>query len=164
MVLQFAATIYLQSMLRVKLFPMLNVLYFCISTFQSRCAVPSRVGICSSLISWFLRMLLRYFRNDAKMIQSASIITCITLFLYSKCPVFLLYSLHFTIFSPSSLITFMSAKIATSIDMMFFYSLAQTVMSSSLLGMVLLVCTCRFNNTVPLPSKLVSTKCDTHPY
>jgi len=87
MVLQFSATIYLQFMLQVKLFPMLNVLYFCISTFQRMCAVPSRVGICSSLISCFLRMLFRYFLNDSKMIQSASIITGIT-------SVFLLYSLY----------------------------------------------------------------------
>ena len=34
-----------------KIIPMLNVLYFCISTFQRMCALPSRVGICSSLIS-----------------------------------------------------------------------------------------------------------------
>jgi len=109
-------------------------------------------------------MLLRYFLNDSKMIPSASIITGIILFLHSKCPVLLLQSLHFTTFSPSHLITFLFAEIATSIDMMFFYSLAQTVMSSSLLGMVLLVCTCWFNKMFPLPSKLVSTKCDTHPY
>ena len=85
-------------------------------------------------------------------------------FTTQMCCISIIQSLHFTIFLPSYLITFLCAEIATSIDTMFFYSLAQAVMSTSLLEMVLLVCTCWFYNMVPLPSKLVSTKCDTHSY
>jgi hypothetical protein len=40
---------------------MLNVLYIYISTFRSMCAVPNMAVFCSSLISCFLGMLLRYF-------------------------------------------------------------------------------------------------------
>jgi len=40
----FAAILYLQFMVHVMLFPMLNVLYFYISTFRSMCAVPRMGG------------------------------------------------------------------------------------------------------------------------
>jgi hypothetical protein len=48
-------------MLHVMLFPMLNVLQFYISTSRSVCAVPSVAVFCSSLISCFPVMLLRYY-------------------------------------------------------------------------------------------------------
>jgi hypothetical protein len=57
------------------LFPMLNVLYFYISTFQIMSAVPSVAVFCSSLISWFPGMLLGYFLNDFHMFPVAPVIT-----------------------------------------------------------------------------------------
>ena len=55
-------------MVHVTLFAMLNLLYFYISTFRSVCAVPSMAVFCSSLISWFPGMLLRYFLNYFEMV------------------------------------------------------------------------------------------------
>ena len=46
----FAAILYLKFMLYVMSFPMLNVLYFYISTFGGKCAVPHMTVFCSSLI------------------------------------------------------------------------------------------------------------------
>jgi len=46
-----AAALYLQYMLQVMLFPMLNILYFYISTFQRMCAVSIMAVLCSSLMS-----------------------------------------------------------------------------------------------------------------
>ena len=43
------AILYLQFMLNVMLYPMLNVLYIYISTSRSMCAVPSMAVLCSSL-------------------------------------------------------------------------------------------------------------------
>jgi hypothetical protein len=60
------------------LFPMLNVLYFYISTFRSMCAVANMAAFCSSLISHFPIMLLRYFLNDLIMVLVANSITDIT--------------------------------------------------------------------------------------
>jgi len=37
---------------------------YIVSTFRSRCAVPSMAVFCSSLTSWFPGMLLTYFLND----------------------------------------------------------------------------------------------------
>jgi len=55
-----AAVLYLQFVLHVMLFGMLSVLYFDISTFRSVCAVPSMAVVCSSFISCFPGILLRY--------------------------------------------------------------------------------------------------------
>ena len=57
---------------------MLNLLHFYISTFQSVCAVPNMAVFCSSLISCFPGMLLRYFLNDFDIVPVAPIITDIT--------------------------------------------------------------------------------------
>ena len=58
-----AAVLYLQYMLRVMLFPILNACNY-ISTFCSKCAVPNVVVFCSSLTSCFPGMLLTRFLND----------------------------------------------------------------------------------------------------
>jgi hypothetical protein len=52
-VYNYAAIVYLQFIAHVLLFPMLNVLYFYISTFPSTCAVPNMAVFCSSLFSSF---------------------------------------------------------------------------------------------------------------
>jgi hypothetical protein len=44
--------------------PVLNLLYFYISTFRSMCVVPNVIVFCSSLTSWFPGMLLMYFLSD----------------------------------------------------------------------------------------------------
>jgi hypothetical protein len=51
MVYSVAAVLYLQYMLQVMLFPMLNILYFYISTFKRMCAVSIMAVLCSSLTS-----------------------------------------------------------------------------------------------------------------
>ena len=52
------AVLYLQFLVYVMLFPMLNGLYLYISTFRSMCAVPNMAVFCSSLMSCFPGMLL----------------------------------------------------------------------------------------------------------
>jgi hypothetical protein len=106
-------------MLHVMLFPMFNVLYSYISTFRSKCAVPNMVVTCSSLISCFLGILLKYFLNNSEMIPSAPIITGITVaFTLNMCCISIaqVQSLHFTLFSASYLITLLSNEIATPIN------------------------------------------------
>ena len=71
------------------------VLYFYISTSRSLCAVANMVVFCSSLISCFPDMLLRYCMSDFEMAPVAPIITGVTfIFFYSKCAEFLLWSLY----------------------------------------------------------------------
>ena len=54
-------------------------LYFYISTFRSMCAVSNMAVCCSSLISYFCGMLLRYCPSDYEMVPVAAVITHITL-------------------------------------------------------------------------------------
>jgi len=70
-----AAVLYLQFVLHVMLHPMLNGLYFYISTFRSKCAVPSMAVSCRYLISCFSGMLFRYLLNDFEIVPVALIIT-----------------------------------------------------------------------------------------
>ena len=65
-VLNVAALLWLRyrPMVHVILFPMINILYFNISTFQRMCAVLSTAVFCGSLLLCFLGVLLRYFLND----------------------------------------------------------------------------------------------------
>jgi len=53
-----AAILLLLFMVLISLVPVLNLLYFYISTFRSMCAVPNMAVHCSSLISCFPGMLL----------------------------------------------------------------------------------------------------------
>ena len=59
-----AAILLLLFMVLISLVSVLNLLYFCISTFRSMCAVPNMAVFCSSLTSCFPDMLLMYFLND----------------------------------------------------------------------------------------------------
>jgi len=56
-----ATVLYLQFVLLVTLFHMLNILYFYISTSRIMCVVPSMVFFCSYLLSCFLCMFLKCF-------------------------------------------------------------------------------------------------------
>ena len=62
------------------LLPILNVLYFYISTSQSMCAVY--MTLLCSYVMYLLGMLLRYFLNDFEIIAGAPIITDITFVLF----------------------------------------------------------------------------------
>ena len=73
-----AAVLYVQFVLHVILLPMLNVLYFYISTFRSMCAVPSVAVFCRYLISCFSGMLFRYLLNDFVIVPVAPIIARVT--------------------------------------------------------------------------------------
>ena len=67
-----AAVLYLQFVLHVMLFRMLNVLYFHISTSRSLCAVTIMAVVCSSLISCIPVTLLRFCLSDFEMVPAAS--------------------------------------------------------------------------------------------
>ena len=70
-----AAILLLLFMVFISLVSVLNLLYFCISTFRSMCAVPNMAVFCSSLTSCFPDMLLTYFLNDFEIVPVAPIIT-----------------------------------------------------------------------------------------
>ena len=53
-----APVLLLLFMVLISLVPVLNLLYFYISTFRSTCAVPSMAVFCSSLTSCFLLLIL----------------------------------------------------------------------------------------------------------
>ena len=171
--------------MHITLFPVLNLLFFYISTFRSTCAVTNTAVFCSSLISCFPGMLLRYCLNYFEMVPVAHIITGITsVFAFHMCCMVITRSLYFIIFSASFCITFLSPEMATytrwfkydrdylcvnksqfvpvifeppCISIHVPFSLPRIIMSGLLLGMVLSVCTCWFHNMVNQPSWLVST-------
>ena len=60
-------------MVLILLVPLLNLLYFYISTFRSMCAAPNMDIFCSSLTSCFPGMLLMYFLNDFEIVPVALI-------------------------------------------------------------------------------------------
>ena len=56
-----AAIMFLLFMVLISLVPVLNLLYFYISTSRSMCAVPNMAVFCSSLTSCFHGILLYYY-------------------------------------------------------------------------------------------------------
>jgi len=62
----------------ISLVPVLNLLYFYISTFRSMCAVPNMAVFWSSLTSCFPGVLLKYFLNAFEIVPVAPLITGIT--------------------------------------------------------------------------------------
>jgi len=100
----------------ISLVSVLNPLYFYISTFRSMCAVPNMAVFYCSLTSCFPGMLLTFFLNDFEIVPVVPIITGITfVFTFHMRCISIVRSLYFRIFSASSLITFLSPEIATSI-------------------------------------------------
>ena len=94
-----AAILLLLFMVLISLVPVLNLLYFHISTFRSMCAVAV---FCSSLTSRFPGMLLTYFLNDFEIVPVAPIITGITfVFTFHMRRISIVRSLYFRIFSAS---------------------------------------------------------------
>ena len=81
------------------------------------CAVPNVDVFCSSLTSCFPGMLLAYSLNDFEIVPVAPVITGITfVFTFHMRCISIVRSLYFRILSASFLITFLSPKIATSIN------------------------------------------------
>jgi len=110
-----AAILLLLFVVLISLVPVLNLLYFYISTFRSMCAVPNMAVFCSSLTSCFPGVLLTYFLKDFEMV--APVITGVTFVctFHMRC-ISIVRCLYFRIFSASHLITFLSPEIATSIN------------------------------------------------
>ena len=73
-----AALLWLQFVVHITLFPVLNPLCFYISTPRSTCALPSMAVLCSFLISWFVGMLLSNFLNYFGIVPVVSVIIGIT--------------------------------------------------------------------------------------
>ena len=97
-----AAILLLLFMVLISLVPVLNLLYFYISTFRSVCAVPNMAVFCSSLTSCLPGTLLRYFLNVFKIVPVAPIITGITfVFTFHMRCISIVRSLYFRIFSAS---------------------------------------------------------------
>ena len=64
-----AAVLYSLFMVHITLLPLLNLLYFYISTFRSMCGLPSMAAFCSSLISCCPGLLLLgYFLNNFEIV------------------------------------------------------------------------------------------------
>lgn len=63
-------------------FPLLNVLYFYISTFRNVCAVSSMTVFCSFLNSCFRGVLLVYFMNHFVVVPFVPVIGGITFYLH----------------------------------------------------------------------------------
>ena len=135
-----AAILLLLFMVLKSLVPVLNLLYFQVSTFRIMCAVPNMAVFCSSLTLSFPGMLLTYFLNGFEISPVASIIIGITfVFTFHMRCISVVRSLYFIILSASFLITFLSPEIETSINVHVPFSLSQIIMSALLLGIVLLV-------------------------
>jgi len=104
-------------MVHVMLFSMLSILFLYISTFRSMLAVLNMAVFCSSLISRFADVLLRYFVNDFGMVPVDPIVTSIVFVctFHMRCIFIARYS-YVRTFSASFLTTFLSPEIATSIS------------------------------------------------
>ena len=138
-----AAILYLLFTVHITLFIMLNILHFYISTCHSVCAVPNMAVFCSSFISCFPGMLLRYSLNDVEMVPVAPIITgIIFVFTFSMRCISVVRSSYFRVFSARYFTAFLSPKIATSIGINVPFSLTRIMMCGLFLGMVLSVCNC----------------------
>ena len=126
-----AAILVLLFMVLISLVPVLNLLYFYISTFRSMCAVPNMAVFWSSLTSCFPGMLLRNFLNDFEIVPVALMITVITfVFTFHMRCISIVRSLYCRIFSASFLITFLSPEIAMSINIHVPVSLSRIIIMS----------------------------------
>ena len=146
-VCSFAAVLYLQSVLHAMLFPMLNVLYFHISTSRSTCAVLNMAVFCAFdfVPSSYVAQVLSKWLWDG---SSCSYCDWYHLFFYTfhlPC-ISNVRSLYINIFLASFLITFPSHEIATSINKHVSFSSLQMMMSGLQLGMFCRILTCWLHN------------------
>ena len=111
---------------------------------------PVWMFFCSSLISYFPSMLLRYCVNDFEMVPVARIITGVTFaFIFHMCWISVVRSLYFRIFSAS----FGLLKLEHLLTHMFLFRCHKLRCPV----IVWNVFTCWFHNMVTLPSRLVSS-------
>jgi len=161
------AILWLQFMVHVMLFPMINILSFHISrpALRSMCVVSSMAVFYSYLISCFPDMFVTYFLNDERWLQLPLLFAGITFVfkLQMRCISMLRY-LYFRNFPPAFLITLQALTVARCNNTHVVFSLSRIMVSSLLLGMVLLVLTCWFHNTVNLASWFVSPNFGTYSY
>jgi hypothetical protein len=61
-------SLWLQCLAHGMFFTMINILYLCVSTFRSMCAVPNMAVFCTSLIPFFTSIVFRCFLNDFEVI------------------------------------------------------------------------------------------------
>ena len=122
------------------------------------CAVLNMAIFCSSLISCFPGVLLKYCLSDFGMVPVASVISGITfdVTLHMRW-IYIMRFLKFKIFSASMLVTFLSPQITTSVNICVPFSLSRILLSCLFLRTVLLGCTCWFIYMINLLSWLVST-------
>jgi len=108
-VCSFAAFLYLQFVLHVMSFHVLNPFYtFTMVLFAGRVQSPVFL-FCSSLISHYFATLLRYCLNDFEVVRVAPIITGITFaFTFHRRWIFVVRSPYFRIFLASVFIKFVS--------------------------------------------------------
>ena len=148
-----AAVLYLQFVLHVMLFRPWNM--FCtftlaLSAVRVQCTIW--LFFCISLISCFPDILLRYFSEGFRNVSCRP-----SYYRYHFCfhiPHALNFCyeiIYFKTFSASFLITFLSPRIAASINMHVPLLLSRIMMSGLLVGIVLSVRTCWFHNVVTLP-------------
>jgi hypothetical protein len=153
--------------LPVILFAIINVLYFCLCTSRNICAMSGIDIFCSSKISCFPGMLLRYLLTNFEMVAVAPVVTSHNLCFYITLHILCISMVRFfyrRIFSASSFLTFVSPEIATSINVHISLSRIIITMSGLLLGMLLTVFTYSFHNVVTLSSRLVLTNSGTCSY
>jgi len=72
-----AAILLLLFMVLISFIPVLNLLYFYISSFRSICAVPNMAVFWSSLTLYFPGMLLTHFLNDFEIVPVALLLLII---------------------------------------------------------------------------------------
>jgi len=83
------ASLWLQFVVHVMSFPMINVLFFYVRTFRGICAVTNIAVFCSSLMSCLPGMLFRYFLNDFEVVLR--ICTCYYWYYFRFCTLHMLY-------------------------------------------------------------------------
>jgi len=107
-----AASLLLQFMVYVMLFPTINASYFFNSTSRSKCTVLNMAVSCSSLTSCFPGMLLKNFLNYFRMVPVAPIITAIAfVFTFHMRCASIVNTVYFRISSGSFLTTFCLLKL-----------------------------------------------------
>jgi hypothetical protein len=150
------------------LFPMLNVLYFYISTVLSIHAVRNMIVFCSSLISYFPGMLLRNFLKVWDDSSCPPVVywyqvlkrwKCISVFTFHLHCISIATYLYCTVFWTSFFVTFLSPETATSNNTCHF-ALPRIIISGLLLGIVRQL-SGLFQNVATLLSWLVSTNSGT---
>lgn len=146
------------------LFPTLNVVYFCITTFRSVWTVPNMAVSCSSLTcfptlrSGIFWMILKRFQLNLLLMLSLFFFA-----IYKRC-ICIVRSLYIMILSASFLIIFLSPEVASYFNPHFPFALSRITISGLLISVVLSVCTCWFHNMATLPPWLVSTDFGTWSY